>query len=294
MVLLTSLSAPLSNVVRYPPIIENNALFFLLLVTIFLAAFTVLVNENLNNAKIDRYWLITALCVGPLVGYTAWSFYTAKPPTSYFIIDATNDMTPFFNDVQTTVTQVASSATQEKHGLALRIYGGLILGSDASNTRNCYSNTNLLLPPNFYENAIEEVNNSLDPVMPESSGSLLVSINEALNKDLTNYDKPVTLIVITSGMYSECSPAPRSSYLNDTIESIHATDHRIGLRILILSISSLTLRSFDLLDGYANSFGACFVNINISTPAILTAIIYANSSYCSNYPINRPTPTLTP
>ncbi len=289
---LTLVGGVLGNAVSLPPSIKEISWPLFGCISIAVVTLGVITQAQLVHAKNALYWALVIVVFGSLLSFTGWAWLTAKPATNYFVLDATEKMMPIFGDVHARVVKVASVAAGNKHGLGLRIYGGKVYGSTTGSSLACDENTEPFIAPNFYANPQSEIDGYLDDVEPSGDGSLLVAMRRTVDQDIAIYDKPITLIIITSGAYSECSPPPPPSYLERTVEKINDVRMNIDLRILIVSIGKLDPQSADLLDGYATSFGGC--HVNIPTPDDLPQVIQANSSYCSNYPIVRPTQTSKP
>lgn len=264
--------------------------------SIAMIAFTAITQTSLINSKGALYWASVIVFLGSLGSFIGWAYITAKPATNYFILDATENMDPFFDAVHNQLVDVASRDAMYRQGIALRIFGGRIFdnGTDNSDSQQCEANSQLLVNPGYYKDAEMAINNpsdsshpGLDDIQPSGFGSLIVSIRFAL-MDITNYDKPVTMIIITSGTYSECIPPPEG-YVQDTIKvfnSLNTNNSNVDLRMLIISIGKPSIQTLALLDTYANDFNGCY--ISVLTSDNLPSIIQTNSSYCSNYPLSKP------
>lgn len=240
-----------------------------------------MIDRLLNKKMIDLnwYWMLTVFIVVSLSSTTVLSFINAKPPTNYFIVDATAGMKPYFSDASSGVAEAATKLAQYKNGLGLRIYGG-----DESGISGC-RNTQQLIKPQFYSDAGHQVESALAEVGPSDQSSLIIALRQVLDNDLANYTEPVHIFILTSGIPPApsdlspiCDPRP-SEYQNETTESIRNLRNSIELDIQILSIGQQDDHSSQILQTYATSFGACYQNITDLSDIAQT--ILTSPAYCS-------------
>jgi len=231
--------------------------------------------------KKASYWVFVALVTGTLIlaVVLAWQRAALRPPTVYFVIDATKKMEFLFDDVRTQV-QVTAAAMPPRARVGLRIYGGRLSG-----VTGC-RDTIQLLEPNTYEDLGTRLDSILSAVEPSGYGSLTVAVLDTIYDDLAEREGPGRLFIITSGPDPQCDPQE-----SGILES-RAGDIGPDIDVLIVSIGELGLRDRDVLESYATAFGGH--HYNIRTAADLPPVIESVSSYGSNYFLENLTPQPTP
>ncbi len=230
--------------------------------------------------KKAAYWMLFSLISGSLVLATtlSWVYATLRPPITYFLIDATEQMKPFFGDV---ISQVSFS-TVPNVKIGLSIYSGNTNGSIG-----CGS-TKQLIEPNIYTNTRTKLESDLLKIDPAGHSSLLGAVFNTLNV-LNKHDEPIMLVIITSGRDSQCDSP------NGTIPQGLIGGAKSNINIMFISIGELGSRESNLLESYANELHGSYQNM--STPAQLSQTILTASSYRSQeyyYLYSKFTPISTP
>src|SRR5439155_2457707 len=115
-----------------------------------------------------RRWvpiLAAILATGTIILGVILSFVynTLRPPTTYFLVDATVNMKPLFNDVSTEV--IKSIIPNSRIGL--RVYGGNI-----SDVTGCGDNQ-LLIDPGVYAKPGAELESRLSLIQHSGHSSLV-------------------------------------------------------------------------------------------------------------------------
>lgn len=232
------------------------------------------------SIKKTMYWMLVILVTGTIVLATtlSWVYATLRPPTTYFLIDATEKMKPLFEDVRTQV----GIAVVPNAKIGLGIYGDNISeGTGCGTTRQ-------LIEPNVYRDSRRKLETSLSTIKPGGHSSLISAVFDTL-KGLAKHDEPIKLVVITSGTDPECDP------LNGGIRESLAGDIKSNINIVIISIGQLSSHASQILESYATAFHGAY--LNIPTPAQLSQTIQAVPSYSSqgyDYLYSKLTPTPTP
>lgn len=203
-----------------------------------------------------------------------------KPPTVYYVVDATEKMAPFFEELLTQV-QVTTTGMPAKTKVGLRVYGGLLSG-----ITGCRDTKQLLKLAEYEEDIAAKLNSVLSSIRPSGNGSLTVAVLDTIFDDLAEYEGPVKVVIITSGIDTQCE-LPESGILQS-----RAGDIKSDTDILIVSIGDLAERDKQALESYAAAFRGN--HWNIKTVADLPPVIKSVSNYGSSYLIKNPPLTPTP
>lgn len=237
--------------------------------------------EDRNITIPFRRWvpiLATILATGTIILGVILSFVynTLRPPTTYFLVDATDSMKPLFNEVSAEVTKSIIPNSR----IGLRVYGGNI--SDVS---GCGDNQQLI-DPDIYSNPGAELQSRLSLIQPSGHSSLVEAVLAALH-DLSSHDEPIKLTIITSGIDPICDP------LEGGILQSQAKNIKSNINIVMIAVGNLDPSQARILESYALAFHGGYVHI--PTPAQLPQVVQTISSYGSqDYLYSRPTPTPTP
>jgi hypothetical protein len=228
--------------------------------------------------KRSVYWWLTAVVTGVviLVLFLAWQSVIEeppKPPTVYYVIDATEKMAPLFDEVLDLV-QMTISTMPNKAKIGLRVYGGQLSG-----VTGC-SDTKQLLKLNTYENISATLDTALLPIEPRGNGGLTGAMLETLYGDLAKETEPIRILIITSGVDYQCE-LPESGILES-----RANDLGSKRDITIFSIGNLDPRTEAALNSYAAAFKGKHFNRN--TPDDLRPAIETFVNYGSNYLVEHP------
>jgi hypothetical protein len=266
----------------------------IILLTIIVLVFSILISIKQTmplQIKKTSYWILVVIVLSLVVPATVQAWLNAKPPTHYFVIDATDNMNPFFDEMRTNIQAFVLRTASHKNGFGIRIYGGKTYSSDTIASQQCEDNTQQILQPSIYSDASNTINEKLESIEPIDNGSLIIAVQSTIDHDLANYDEPVNLIIVTTAAYTECAHIT-SGFKNLLMSEINALRERVSLNVSIYSIGKLTFQSAEILNNYARDFGGC--HLNISNPNELSQAMEINGSYCSSYPVIEPPPTSTP
>jgi len=115
------------------------------------------------------YWIqvvIVSVTVVWIIA-TTWLVVALRPTITYFIVDATQEMAPSYDQMKGYLT-AAALVTSEKTRFGLRVYGG-----QGFNQREC-SNTKQLIEPVHSENLLPALNESLSSLRPGGRGVISI------------------------------------------------------------------------------------------------------------------------
>ena len=232
--------------------------------------------KKVISIKKAMYWILVILVTGTIALATILSsvYATLRPPMTYFLVDATNEMKPLFEDVRTQVG--IAVAPNDKVGLS--IYSG---NMDAST--EC-GNTRQLIEPGTYRDPGTELETSLSAIKPGGQSSLRGAVLQTL-KNLAAYDEPIQLVIITSGTNLEC----------DSLQERFAGNINSNINIVFISIGQLSSHTSQILENYVSAFHGAY--LNIPTTAQLSQAIQAVPGYSSQdyyYLYPKLTPSTTP
>jgi hypothetical protein len=232
-----------------------------------------------GEARRLLYGALTGLATASvvLVAGLAYVAATQRPSTIYFVVDATEQISPVFNEVRTHI-QAAAPTTLSSARVGLRIYG-----SQLSGVEGCRDTTQLIEPA-IYKDLANRLDSALSTVHPSGYGSLTVAVLETVYTDLAEIEGPVRLIVITSG------PDPRCDPLESGILESRAKDIPPSVDILIISIGQLTLRDSEMLNSCAGALGGRYYGTTTPAglPDVITEVSYYGSSRLEDEPAASP------
>jgi uncharacterized membrane protein YeaQ/YmgE (transglycosylase-associated protein family) len=257
---------------------STSVMSILLLTIIGLVAGAVLRRFSTSQTKLRRsfYWVFAVILTGIVILVTglAWRSiveFPPKPPSVYYIIDATDRMAPLFDEVLK-LTQETTVSMADNARVGLRIYGGQL--SDRSGCRD----TTQLLELNTYEDVSTTLDAVLRPVKPQGNGALTGAVLETLYEDLAEETDVVRLVIITSGVDYRCE-IPESGILEGRADEVESVAD-----ITIFSIGTLDPRTEAAFENYAKAFGG--KHFNRETPADIGPAIETFVDYGSNYLVN--------
>ena len=217
------------------------------------------------------YWLFTAvICIaiiafGLIVVFSG--SFRSKPLTLYFVIDATEKMSPIFNTVQTQVQAVTTGLNGDTR-IGLRVFGGGVGQPDS-----CQASRQMVAAVP-YTTGTDLVVSSLSETIPQGHSSMTGAILQALLFDLQNENgRTVRLILITSGIDSLCDP-PSGDLITDVV-------NKENVDLKIISIGEQDPQNIQIFKSYAQAFKGNYVPVpNI---ADLSTVVQQLSFYGYGY-----------
>ena len=229
-----------------------------------------LLTKQINSRII--YWVIAALITGAIVINALAVLFSGsfrnQPTTIYFVVDATENMQPIFTSVREQVQKAASTVRNDSR-IGLRVYGG------ENNSDSLCQDSQQILVPSEYPKAQSLLDRVLAGVQPVGHSSMTGAVLEALFSDIQMEERPVKLILITSGIDPICDP-PAADFLKD-----RAKDIGRNVELLIISIGDQDENSYRILESYATAFGGHY--LPIANPESLPSLVQSVSLYGYGY-----------
>lgn len=212
----------------------------------------------------------------------AFLYAATRPPSVYLVLDATEKAKPSFSDFISSV-RFTAAVQPENMKSGLRVYGG-----NANGTGDCNDTVQLIepIPSKDYKPRLDSV---LPTLTPGGSGSMTIAVFDTIRDDLKQQAGPIKLVVITSGIDSNCDPA-KGGILQRIAKDIKE-NNRTDLTIAIISIGKMTDDEDSVLESYAKAFNGYYMNA--PTANQVPALILAPPNYFAEYS-TRPKPTATP
>ena len=230
------------------------------------------------------YWILTGLVIATVVMTGLVTVlggrYRTRPSTTYFVVDATAAVSSTFDDVRQNV-QIAASAIPSDSRTGLRVYGG-----DETSNSTC-QDSRQLLKPSAYQEAQGQLDLALRGISPAGHSSLTGAMLEAIVNDLQEENRPVRLILVTSGIDLLCDP-PAGDLLKD-----RAKDLGKNIDLFIISIGAQNDINHQMFESYAKAFHGTYLPLADAKllPAIVAAVsLYGYYGY--GYSSDRQSPTV--